>query len=461
MARLSAAARGVTGLALILLALAGCGPQTGSAGPLCKDCNVVLILVDTLRADHLGVYGYPRATSPNLDALAAESVVFENARSQAACTFPSVNSLLTSRHPSRFVAGDAGLAIPEGVSSLAEVLSDAGYETLAVSASPIVRATPSDFNEQGGFGRGFDVFDESCEWRKAACVLKRAQALAAGLDGERPFFAYLHYMDPHSLYRPTKDHRFRFVQPYEGPEFIARGDPDPIAAARYGDGPEVEVSERDWRHLIDLYDEAISFFDDRLPAVLTAFESAAGERETIFVVVSDHGEAFDDHGHVKHCHSLYDSEIRTPLILHVPGGPSGLAIGNPVGNLDVAPSILDLLGLAASAPGFEGESLVPLLSGSGSSNRSVFSQQGTVRSIVSGRHKLLLELRRGRVELFDVTADPAEQFDVFERRPGVAGDLRERLDEHLLEVEGATSLEERLKAADEAERRLKAVGYLD
>src|SRR5687767_7381233 len=132
----------------------------GCAAPEPERLNVLVVMLDTLRADHVGAYGYPRPTTPNLDALAARSHLFESARAQSSCTFPSVNSLLTSRYPADFLAQPGGsFGIPEGIPSLAEMLAERGWQTAAVSASPIVRATPGHHNPHGGFGRGFATFD--------------------------------------------------------------------------------------------------------------------------------------------------------------------------------------------------------------------------------------------------------------------------------------------------------------
>lgn len=182
--------------ALLLAAASGC-ERRDAAGTALPVRNVILILVDTLRADHTSLYGYARDTTPELERRAGDGVVFERARSQSACTFPSVNSLLTSRHPATFFhQGFRNFSIPPGVPSIAEVLKAKGYTTLAVSSSAIVRATPTKHNEHGGYDRGFDAFDESCLWEDSACVNRRALAL---LDKARePFFIYLHYLDPHA-----------------------------------------------------------------------------------------------------------------------------------------------------------------------------------------------------------------------------------------------------------------------
>ncbi|MGH9361061.1 MAG: sulfatase-like hydrolase/transferase, partial [Thermoanaerobaculia bacterium] len=191
----------VAALAATALVLAACA---GGGEP--RPLNVVLVLVDTLRADHLGVYGYRRPTSPALDAFAREAVVFTDARSQAGCTFPSVNSLLTSQLPERFLGQPEGrIGIPDGIPTLPEILRARGWATAAVSASAVVRRRPIRHNPHGGFGRGFDLFLEECAWKSAACVNERALAALDTLP--RPFFLYLHYLEPHAPYRPPRFHQ--------------------------------------------------------------------------------------------------------------------------------------------------------------------------------------------------------------------------------------------------------------
>jgi len=182
----------VSGFFLVAI---GCGPVDFTPPEPSPPVNVIFIMVDTLRADHTSVHGYHRSTTPFLEQLAERSVVFERARAQAGCTFPSVNSILTSRYPFDFYRdGFTDMGIPEEIPSLAEILRGHGYATAAVSASPIVRATPCEFNPSAGFGRGFDVFDESCLWGSAKCVNQKPLEVLTTIEG--PFFLYLHYMDP-------------------------------------------------------------------------------------------------------------------------------------------------------------------------------------------------------------------------------------------------------------------------
>ena len=459
---------------LALLAAGACGPSEPEVPPLRSQGqrpNVILILVDTLRADHLSSYGYPRQTSPNLDAFAARNLLFTRATSQAGCTYPSANSLLTSRYPTRFLAQEGGfMGIPEGVTALPEILQAAGYRTMAVSASPIVRNTPSKQNPHGGFGRGFEVFNETCLWRHARCVNREAFRLLNKTT--EPFFLYLHYMEPHGPYHPPEElHQNRFARPYDGLDFIAKGDPNPIARMLYSKGPKVEVTPRDLEHLVDLYDEEIAFFDQELQRLLDRLRAQNRLAETLVVITSDHGEEFLEHGNIKHCRSAYQSLVGTPLILKL---PASLTAGNALAggrrldllaqNLDIVPTVVDLLGLAPPGSSFEGRSLAPALSELAADHpvsappALSYSAQSVYRAVRDERYKLIFSLRKHQVELFDLQADPGETQNVEKQHPEVVRRLWRELRAWMATVEGDG--EKSVGAADETEKQLKALGYL-
>ncbi len=469
-------------LGLIVLASIGCAPPEGGAGSAASEPpsetprNVLLIVVDTLRADHLGSYGYARDTSPNLDALAANNFLFENHSSQAACTYPSVNSMLTSRGPALFFTGSKRyMGIPDRLLSLPQVLQHHGYRTLGVSASPIVRATPSKHNPDGGFGGGFDVFDEHCEWNHAICVNNRALHL---LDTERtpenaeeddvPFFLYLHYMEPHGPYRPPAIHQPRFLRPYEGHDFVAMGNPNPIARMLYDDGEEVEISGRDLEHLVDLYDEEIAFFDQQLGALLARLDERGLLDELLVVVASDHGEEFLEHEHIKHCRSLYQAVIGTPLVVKPPASLRTMDTGSRVdaitSNLDIVPTILDYVGVRIEAAPFEGNSLRPLIERGMATEPGVegfeisHSVQNVYRSMREGRYKLIYNLRENQGRLFDLQADPDEQRELQQTQPETYRTMRREL-MRWLDRQGEDRRQS-IQAAEETTARLKALGYL-
>ncbi|HSF39824.1 MAG TPA: sulfatase [Thermoanaerobaculia bacterium] len=449
-------------VALLGAAVFSCS-EPEAAAPRPK--NVIFILVDTLRADHLGVYGYGRDTSPALDAFAKESLLFENARSQAACTFPSANSILTSRPPTAFL-GQPGQAmgIPPGIPSIAEILAGRGYRTAAVSASPVVRNTKSRFNPSGGFGRGFSIFDEACVWKPAHCVNQRASEVLAQKD-ERPFFLYLHYMDPHGPYRaPEKHRKFSGGKVATDKPFILQGDPNPIGDWLYKAKPDPGVTPAELQHLIDLYDDEIAYFDLRFGEFLASLRKSGLLEDTILVLTADHGEEFLEHGHIKHCRTLFDNSIKIPYLLHIPGVPAR-SVAAPVQNLDLVPTILDYLGVDAAGLGLEGRSLRPVieekLEEKEAGDLRQFAAQGSLRSASDDRYKLIHDLAAGTWALYDLKADPGEKTDALARERRSFHRLRGSLTAWLARTEGVGSESESVRKASEAEKKLRALGYLE
>jgi arylsulfatase len=417
--------------------------------------NVVVVLVDTLRADRLGAYGYDRPTSPRFDALAAGSYLFTDARAQASCTYPSVNSILTSRYPARFLGQPGGrLGIPDDVPTIASILAGQGFATAAVSSSAVVRATPGELNPTGGFGAGFQRFDEECQLKDGDCVHDRTTRILAGLP--EPFFLYLHYLDPHAPYAPPRELRERFVRGTTQQRWVRRGNPNPIGEAIYDGRQGVTWQDSDVAYLQDLYDAEVAAFDGYLGQLEDELRRRGLLDRTVFALVADHGESFLEHGHVKHCRTVYEAEIKTPFLLRLPRQREGRRIGGAVQNLDLVPTLVDLLDLPVEGRGFEGVSLLPLLEGDEPGERLSYAMIAAQRSVTDGRHKVIHDLRAGTWQLFDVAADPGERRDVLRAARGPFGRLRPAL----LSWLGRTEGEGGLQRAEEAERRLKAVGYL-
>jgi arylsulfatase A-like enzyme len=437
--------RGVAAAALLLLSCHRQAPRPR---------NVILILVDTLRADHLSAYGYARPTSPSFDAFARETVKFDANRGQASCTFPSANSILTSRWPAAFLGQpDQKLGIPEGIPSIAEILHAQGYRTVAVSASAVVRRSPSRFNPNGGFDRGFDVFDEECVWKSAACVNRVA---APHLKrGDKPLFLYLHYIDPHGPYQPPKEWPRRFATGQPEKEWVRRGDPNPIGDWLYKGKPNPGLTPGDLRHLKDLYDEEIAFFDARFAELLRAVRDAGLMDDSILAFVSDHGEEFLEHGEIKHCRTLFDSSVHVPLLLKIPGvGPRTVTV--PVQSLDLVPTLADYLGIKTGQT-FAGRSLRAEIEGKGRRDLQ-FGLQGTLRSVSDGRFKLVEDLAAGGIpKLFDLQADPGETRNVLAGQRRAYFGLRDALAGWLARSEGKGAVD----ASRAAQEKLRSLGYIE
>lgn len=372
-----------------------------AAAALAPRPNVVLYLVDTLRADHLGVYGYERDTSPALDRWAEQSVVFERAYAPSSWTRPSVVSLLSGLDPIRHGVEDRLDAIPGDVRLLSETLKENGYATLAAVTNPNVLPA-------WGFGRGFDVFDDldsAGHGTRADAVTDHVAAALEGLDRSRPFFLYVHVLDPHAPYEPP-------------PPFDERYPRSPALPAKLS---------------IGRYDGEIAFVDSQFGRLLDTLERHGLGDDTLVLFVSDHGEELMDHGAMGHGFTLFEEVVRVPFVMRLPhGAHAGTRVAERVSLIDVVPTVLSVLGLP---PGndLDGRDLAPLLGDPGArvEPRDLFlslyttgTRSNLIRGVVSGPHKYL---RRSRPEeseaLFDLARDPGE----FEDRARLEPDARQRM----------------------------------
>jgi arylsulfatase A-like enzyme len=375
------------------------GPKGASAdallaGRLSPRTSIVLLTIDALRADHLGAYGYPRDTSPALDAFAKDATVFERAYSQEAKTKGSIPSLFTSRWPSEIRWGGARyVPLAESESTLAERLLAAGYHTAAF-------VTHSYFMPGQGMDRGFVHYDASLVSRDPAVAFGRASGAALAdrvteyvthLRPDRPFFVWAHFFDPHDRY---------------------------LTHARFS---------RFGRRAIDRYDGEIAYTDHHLGRVLRALRARKDAERIAVIVTSDHGEAFGEHGTRFHGQSLYEEEIRVPLLLRVPRGvPS--RVPTPVGVIDVAPTILELAGIPP-APEHRGRSLVAAARGATLSPRPMFAEilpEDRIRArtaVIHGDWKLIYDERRDALRLYHLREDPRERHNRLRRDALVASEL--------------------------------------
>jgi arylsulfatase A-like enzyme/Flp pilus assembly protein TadD len=424
----------------MLLAAAVCSaPACRGRGP----ANLLIVTLDTTRADHLGCYGYARAHTPNLDALARSGAQFDDAVTAAPLTLPSHASIFTGTYPLFHGARDNdGYVLDEGVTTLAETLRRQGFTTAAfVAAYPL----GAPFNLDQGFDTYDDDFrvDWTDEQQEARTPLsfgfverKSHQVNAAvrrWLDthARERFFLWVHYFDPH--------------QPY---------DPPPRHDAAFPDSP---------------YDGEIAFMDESFGKLLALLEAHGIRDRTLVLVAGDHGEGLDQHGELTHASFLYDTTMRVPLLLSVPGGryPPGLRIGPQVRTIDVMPTLLELLGVPS--PGdVQGRSLVPLLR----DPRREWREEALLESRFNELHygwAPLRALRDGRYkyveaptpELYDLGADPGESRNLAASDPARAREMSARL----LRLSDAVSAADLGRSAagqssPESRAALESLGYV-
>ncbi len=348
--------------------------------------DVLLIIVDTLRSDHLSAYGYSRQTSPAIDALAAEGVLFENSFSTSSYTLPSHVSILTGQRPrDHQVEWDTSHRWPATPQTLPQLLQTRGYRTGAFSANTFF------FTREHGFGAGFIHFEDffhslaDMAWRTAYGAIatrlvrprlgwedlparKRAAEVSAAAsrwiqsDAGRPFFVTLNYMDTHDPYLPPEPYRSRFSQK-PGPRGL-------INSKRH---IPRSLTPDELQGELDAYDGAIAYVDDQVSRLLAGVNAMGRSRPLLVVLTSDHGEEFGEHGGFLHQRHLYREVIQVPLIVWEPGRvPRGVRVSQPVSNASIPATVMSLLGAGPAA--FPGRSLQPLWEGSETDRRFPLSE---------------------------------------------------------------------------------------
>ena len=489
-------ALGAAGAVLALvLALCALGCAESAAPPR----GVVLVVVDTLRADRLGVHGYQRPTSPRLDALAADGVLFRQAVSPAPWTLPSLATLMTSLNPSVHGAHSpsdlsnlswyfnpkafhAFSSLHESRTTLAETLRDAGFATYGA----VQGSYPT---EVFGMGQGFGVYQQN----RTPGVRFDVEDALAWLDGEQPdrFFVYLHVMEVHAPYTPPglnpaanrkldpdrmpyfeeaiAQERDRFLALDFDPDY--RGNVDGSREnLRFLSRVRMRPRPRDVAHLNAIYDQGIAYVDYWLGELVDGLRQRGLLDELVLVVTSDHGEEFFEHGRLEHSFSYYEEMLHVPLIVRVPNEGRGAVVEQAVGLVDVMPTLLDVLGVAGPE-GMQGRSVRPLWRaaslppaeylGEASMNRADRALRGDGFKYI---RKLSPHDGKQREELYDLKNDPGERLDRCADEPAECARLRERLTARMQEQQRAAAGLAAPDAAnidDETRESLKALGYLE
>jgi arylsulfatase A-like enzyme len=406
-------------LAACLVAAAASTPnaaaRTASAPPARSESpvagyNVILLSIDSLRADHLGAYGYARATSPAIDALAKDGVLFRHNISTTSWTLPAHMSLLTARSLLGHGVVSDDRSLPESVGTVAEAFHKGGYETHAIVSAPYVHS-------RYGFARGFDDYDDrtihfetnedSYRSVTAPRLLDAAEAFL-GQARAKPFFLFLHFWDVHYDYAPGAPYETMFDPGYTG---TVTGDNFYFDAKINKD-----MNPRDLAHLVALYDGEIRLVDDHVARLGKALERLGIAERTIVAIVGDHGDEFFEHGNKGHHRTLYAEVLDTPFVLFVPGRqPARATIEDETSLVDVGPTLLGLAGLA-SPGGAEGRDFSGLYTGApAGGGQPVFAElyrTGT-RNVqvaeIDGRTKIIHHFQKRSLETYDLSRDAAEQ----------------------------------------------------
>lgn len=476
------------GFALTVLLLTGLSLQLGCREPSAPTrSNILLVTIDTLRADHLSSYGYERNTSPVIDALAAEGVRFDNAIVQWPKTAPSFASIFTATYPKdNGIVRRVGLRLPQEFKMLAEVLKGQGFATHAVVSNG---AVASEFN----FDQGFDTYIET--WKLsppeegqdptgAGSVTRLAQTVIGDHDPEQPFFLWVHYLDPHFPYEAPEPLTDKYENDaYFDPEEQIEIKEVPIRQMA-GIGTDQVLNQRtDLAYYIARYDAEIAYADAQIGELLEFMGNHGLLENTLTILTSDHGESLGEHSYYfDHGRFGFQPGLRVPLVFHYPGVIEPHVDPDPVELIHLSPSILDFAGFELDEDRWmQGRSLTPRLMGSSRGARPAFSQAGYAterkwQQIVQDRRFKLMNVIAGDEQrwvggkgvfltLYDLENDPGETVNVLDEFPEAAERLGRSLDQiwsaepfSVLTDESATQPEREMD--DETERQLKALGYL-
>ena len=449
--------------------------------------NVIFIVIDATRADHLPMYGYSRQTAPNLTAFAQQGTTFTRAYAQGTSTRPSIATVFSSMYPAVHQVNFERDFLSDSFTLLPEALKAAGYTTFAVSSNANVSPT-------FGYAQGFDQFrvwkTESAlrltflgrvaedllgptvlarVLREHADVVPTADVITditldwVGQHAQGPLFMYIHYIDPHYPYRPPSPWDKAFDHHKDSPRLA--GNVDPVAVTR--------TDRQDWlRRTLDQYDGEILFADHHVGRLLKGLEAQGLLKNSLVIVTADHGEEFFDHGGIGHGRTAYEEVLRVPLLMRWPGRiPAGATHDGLVGLIDMMPTILALVGVEAPSK-LQGTNMAAAVTRTGPapSDRQLFAQviSDTFRFDVvhDDRYKLVRHVRGpqpGREEVYDRSRDPHERASLEAQALPPAVALRKELDTFTRVVADAASLvrPEKAKALDkDTERALRSLGYI-
>jgi len=402
----------LAGLALAMIG--GCAPGDRGAEPGLRDAlpplpgvNVLIVSFDALRADRLGVYGYPRPVSPNLDIFAGDAVVFERAWAAAQATPTSFAAAFTGRWPSRVFRGWRLAPVP----NLASVFGAGGYDT-AFFSNNVQLVAARGFDQ--GFGRYEILVGDEGESEEER-IAKDEEVLVRVVrwlreEAQPPFLGWVHFLSPHSPYdyRPEARHLYRTP-----------------STGRLGQttGRDIAVeSAAELARVEDLYDGEVWYADSLFGRLLSVLEAAGRRADTLVVVTSDHGEELMDHGGFQHA-TVFDEILSVPLIVAHPGGARGLRSRHPVSHVDLLPTLAEIAGLEPLGD-VDGVSLLaPPEAGRLRLAQAMTHRTDHYVAVSRGGDKVILDCRRGTGALYDLAADPGETTDRVERKRRVYHEL--------------------------------------
>lgn len=444
--------------------------QCRTGGYAREGYNVILISLDTLRADHLGTYGYPKNTSPHLDQFAEKSLVFKNSFSNSGWTLPSHMSLMTSLYPTIHGVIETSMKLSGSTRTLAEALQENGYTTAAFTAGYLV-------SKIFGFDKGFDLYKEDYDypietpgqgWR----LKEIAKSLAFWLNAhaEEKFFLFVHCYDTHE---PFLEHEYlrEFESGYSGRLNFLNTLPDFLKSEEYKhyssivegyfninvfyneiiNKKSISLTEEDKEHMIALYDNEIRFVDFYFGKLMDHLEHLDLLEKTIIILWSDHGEELLERGKIQHGGPLFDELIRVPLIVYIPGYKGQKSYSRLAQSIDIAPTLLDMLCLEPEKK-FMGISLF------GKKNHFIVGQEHQQNIIRTKKYKLMTGPTGSDYQLYHLKKNPEETVDISPEKPNILTRLETQLLWTLNQRPGEKV--KNFKPTKEDIEKLRALGYI-
>lgn len=427
-----------------------------------RQFNVILIVSDATRADHLSCYGYRLETTPNIDQFAREGIRFENPVAQGSHTIVATPAILASVYPTIHGLTHYRAVLSDSITLISELLKKAGYRTFGISTNPHV-------TEGNGFAQGFDYYESDRGWQNTDAEVVNQKFLRI-LDEyqTKKFLAFLFYIDPHTPYDPPEVYLSKFHANVG------------VKITDWAQEKLLAMDEAERRDIVARYDGELNYFDAEFRKLMNELKERGVYDRSLIIYTSDHGEGFWDHNKVGHGNSLYEELLRVPLIVRFPVmvkfprfQMGGKVLTQPGRQIDILPTILDLLGIKPQGLIF-GTSLLPLISGKRESLQEleyVISEEilqqpelHNIRSIRSGAWKYIItqdfEKNEFKRELYNLSEDPAETVNRFEKEPSLGMQLQQRLFTELSNLEKLKTEPKVYVPDKQVLERLKALGYI-
>jgi arylsulfatase A-like enzyme len=437
-------------IVLVVLLLSQKNKSQNSQIP-CQNCNIIIVAYDALQANHVFHLGYTRDTTPKIDEFAKNGITFTNTISQASWTVPSYMSIFTSLYPSehklvnkfvKFTQAEKIISnfsqLSPNLQTLAQVFKENGYITGGFTGDAGV-------NSQFGYNQGFDAYyDGDGAFSSVEKAGEKALEWLKGNKGKK-FFMFLHGYDSHGQFKMAEDSYFRYYSADMSNSSKYRGTPQDQAKLREEGLAKGKLNLSDeevafWRLV---YDSKIRDADDRVAKFFEEFDKLGVSDKTIVIVLSDHGTEFYEHQRFDHGHTLYDELVHVPLVISGPNLPKGKRVDNQVRLIDVAPTIIDLLGLKTTdqyQSQIRGKSLLNLIDGKEDEPRDAFMETD-YRNYTHKRGirtadgwKYILTMDTGEKELYHLKDDPSESKNVYNDNLKLAYELDTKLKKHLQDM---------------------------